>query len=206
MIFATVYKQDSIGWKIELFTQRIQERWEVFTSGLADRTPDIPQWNLNLNEELIKLLIKGLLWTIIAVIVVWLAWQLWLLLRPYWIQWRKPRQKLGNSLNTESEIKLSVNEWLERSQLFQKQRDYRQAIFCLYQATIQELSDRKIIDFSVSLTDREYLKLIKNLQLVESQSYELLLNTHEKLCFSQQDASHSLWEKCQQAYYSKREK
>ena len=196
---ATAFQQDSIPWKIKLFTQRIQERWEVFSSTMLDNAPDIPQWNLD--AEWIKQLIKLLLWSIIAVVLVWLVWQLWLLFRPYWLKWRKPRSQVSGILTTESELQLSVNQWLERSQEYQKQRDYRQAIFCLYQAMIQELSDRKIIAFSASRTDQEYLQLINSLKLQEPQSYKLLLHTHEKLCFSRQEASQSLWQQCQQAYY-----
>ena len=197
-MLATVFKQDSIRWKIELLGQRIQEWWEVFISQLADNTPDIPQWNLD--AEWIRQLIKLLLWSIIAAILVWLTWQLWLLFRPYWIEWQKPRSRLSNVASTEPEIKLSVNEWIVKSQYYQQQRDYRQAIFCLYQATIQELSDRNIIPILSSRTNREYLTLIKKSQLKNLSSYELLLNTHEKLCFSERDASQSLWEQCQQAY------
>ena len=198
-MFATVFKQDSISWKIKLLTQRIQESWEVFSSRTLDNVPDIPQ--LNLDAEWIKQLVKLLLWSLVAIVLVWLVWQLWLLFRPYWLQWRKQREQPSYLLNKQPTLQLSVNQWLERSQEYQKQRDYRQAIFCLYQAMIQELSDRQIIAFSASRTDREYWKLINNLELPKQQAYKLLLFTHEQLCFSQQEASQNLWQKCQQAYH-----
>ncbi|VEP11505.1 conserved hypothetical protein [Hyella patelloides LEGE 07179] len=197
-MLATVFKQDSIRWKIALLLQRLQEWWEVFSSQLLDNAPDVPQ--LNLDAEWIEQLIKILLWSIIAAILIWLTWQFWLLIRPYWIKWQKPRRQLPNLLDAKTEATLSINEWIAQSQYYQKQRNYRQAIFCLYQAMIQELSDRNMISILSSRTDREYLALIKNLPLVDSDSYELLLTTHEKLCFTKQAASQSLWEQCQQAY------
>jgi len=193
-----VFKQNSLGWRFRLLQQRITEWWEWQTSRLADNAPDFPI--LDLDAEWIRLLIKILLWSIFAAILVWLIWQLWLLFRPYVRTWQKQQQQSRKLSNRQLVLELSVNQWLERSQDFQKQRDYRQAIFCLYQAMLQQLSDRDIIPNSSTRTDREYLRLIRQSQITPLPSYKLLLNTHEKLCFTNQDADESLWQECQQAF------
>ena len=192
-----IFKQNSLGWRSHLLHQRIQEWWEWQVSRLVDNAPDVPI--LDLDAEWIRLLIKVLLWSITAAISVWLTWQLWLLFRPYFRTWQKQQQQSRQLPNQPKVNQLSVNQWFERAQEFQKQRDYRQAIFCLYQAMLQQLSDRDIIPNSSSRTDREYLKLIQKSQIAPLPSYQLLLNTHEQLCFTDQDADESLWQACQQA-------
>ncbi|MDJ0898491.1 MAG: DUF4129 domain-containing protein [Xenococcus sp. MO_188.B8] len=197
-MYDTIFKHNSLGWRSHLLQQRIQEWWEWQLSRLADQTSDLS--GLDLDAEWIKILIKFLLWSITAATLVWLTWQLWLLLRPYVRTWQKQQQQSQPLSNQYSVRELSVNEWLEKSQTFQKQRDYRQAIFCLYQAMLQQLSDRGILDNLSSRTDREYLKLIQQFQISSFPSYQLLLNTHEQLCFSNQEADESLWQKCQQDF------
>ncbi len=196
----TIFKQNSLGWRSHLLQQRIQEWWELQSSRLADNTRDVPI--LDLDAEWIRLLVKFLLWSITAAILVWLTWQLWLLLRPYVRTWQKQQQQFRQLSEQQTVRELSINEWLERSHNFQKQRDYRQAIFCLYQGMLQQLNDRAIIPNLSSRTDGEYLKLIQQSQISPFPSYQLLLNTHEKLCFSNQHADESLWQQCQQAFQS----
>lgn len=196
----TIFKQNSLGWRSHLLQQRIQEWWELQSSRLADNTRDVPI--LDLDAEWIRLLVKFLLWSITAAILVWLTWQLWLLFRPYVRTWQKQQQQFRQLSEQQTERELSINEWLERSHNFQKQRDYRQAIFCLYQGMLQQLNDRAIIPNLSSRTDGEYLKLIQQSQISPFPSYQLLLNTHEKLCFSNQNADESLWQQCQQAFQS----
>ena len=196
----TIFKQNSLGWRSHLLQQRIQEWWELQSSRLADNTRDVTI--LDLDAEWIRLLVKFLLWSITAAILVWLTWQLWLLFRPYVRTWQKQQQQFRQLSEQQTERELSINEWLERSHNFQKQRDYRQAIFCLYQGMLQQLNDRAIIPNLSSRTDGEYLKLIQQSQISPFPSYKLLLNTHEKLCFSNQNADESLWQQCQQAFQS----
>ena len=191
----TIFKQNSLGWRWYLLQQRIREWWEFQSSQLADNAPDV-----DLEAEWIRQIVKFLLWSITAAILVWLTWQSWLLLRPYVRNWQK-QQRQSQQLSHQPIIReLSVEQWLVRSQSFQQQRDYRQAIFCLYQAMLQQLSVQGIIPHSSSRTDREYLKLIQRSQLSALPSYKLLLNTHEQLCFTNQDADESLWQQCQQAF------
>lgn len=197
------FKQTSLAWQIELLQQRIGEWWELLIIKLSRNLPksSAQEWE-NLDREWLKVLVKLMFWSIIAVILVWLTWQLWLWLRPYFLRWQRSRKQLSNLDYPKTESTLSTNQWITKSLEYQKQRDYRQAIFCLYQGMIQQLSDRQIISNSLSRTDREYLTSLNQLNLNQLNAYKLLLNTHEKLCFSSQAASKNLWDECQRAFQS----
>ena len=80
-----IFEQNSLGWRSHLLQQRIQEWWEFQISRLFANSPDLSE----LDAAWIRLLIKFLLWSITAAILVWLTWQLWLLLRPYVKTWQK---------------------------------------------------------------------------------------------------------------------
>ena len=216
------FKENSLGWQVELAQQKWQEWWELKISQLETNTPDIPLFD----SAIIQLLIKIILWSLIAIILVWLTWQIWLFLRPMIRNWSKQRQQIRRTLTpNQLEPQLSPQDWLTRAQQYYQQENYRQGIFCLYQGILQHLSDReervnslaesealrgqakpgaerdrKIISILSSRTDGEYLKLIKKLKLEQFLSYKLLLLTHEQLCFSNLSPSASLFDKCQQAY------
>jgi hypothetical protein len=80
--------------------------------------------------------------------------------------------------------------------------NYRQAIFCLYQAMLKLLDERGIIptQLSLSLTDEEYRRSLLKIPVSPLTPYELLLSTHQRLCFSTAEADRALFEECQQAY------
>ena len=200
-MLALTYQQNSFSWRIELLKQRLGEWWERLIIKLEKNLPDSPKWDWNkLDQEWLKQLIKLMFWSIVAAITIWLTWQLWLWLRPHYLRWQRSRQQLSNLDYPKTRPTLSTNQWVIKSREYQKQRDYRQAIFCLYQAMIQQLSDRQIINNSPSRTDGEYISSINQLNLNQVNAYELLLSTHEKLCFSQQVASKNLWDECQRAF------
>jgi len=202
-MLALTYQQNSFSWRIELLKQRLGEWWELLIIKLEKNLPDSPKWDWNkLDQEWLKQLIKLMFWSIVAALAIWLTWQLWLWLRPHYLRWLRSRQQLSNLDYPKTRPTLSTNQWVIKSSEYQKQRDYRQAIFCLYQAMIQQLSDRQIITDSPSRTDGEYLSSINQLNLNQINAYKLLLSTHEKLCFTRQVASKNLWDKCQQAFQS----
>ena len=189
------FKQDSLGWRIELLRQRIGEWIEFKTSQI-----DGDGWNFSwLRSPLLWQIVRFLLWSLIAILSVWIAWQLWLLLRPYVRKWRR-KQNLPTGSPPIVEPQLSTAEWIEKSQDYAKQRDFRQAIFCLYRGMLQKLSDRGIIPELLSRTDGEYQKSLQNLELSSFPACELLLSIHQRLCFSSIEASQSMFEECWQAY------
>ena len=188
------FKQDGLGWRIDLIKQRFNE-WIEFKTSQLDTS-----WDLGfLKSELLWQIIKFCLWSIIAVLLVWLTWQLWLWLRPYWKRWQRDDRHItsNTSINTPQ---LSVADWVERSQTARVDGNYRQAIFCLYQAMLQLLDERQVIANQLSLTNEEYRRSLLNMQVSPFQPYEFLLSIHQRLCFSKAKADRSLFEQCQQAY------
>ncbi len=143
------FKENSLGWQVELAQQKWQEWWELKISQLETNTPNIPLFD----SAIIQLLIKIILWSLIAIILVWLTWQIWLFLRPMIKNWSRQRQQLRRTL-TPNQLKtqLSPQDWLTRAQQYYQQQNYRQGIFCLYQGILQHLSD---LAESEALRDRE---------------------------------------------------
>ena len=190
------FKQDGFGWRIDLLRQRISEYIEFKFSQLE---LDVPELSF-LKSELLWQIVKFLLWSIIAILLVWISWQIWLLVRIYLRRWQKQKRPIESTITTKSTTKLSVAEWVARAQEYSQQGDYRQGIFCLYQAMLHLLNEREIIARQSSRTDEEYRRSLQNLQLPQLQPYELLLSIHQRLCFSSAEASKSLFEQCLQAY------
>lgn len=192
------FKQDGLGWRIDLIKQRVSEWIEYKTSQLD---LDNDSWDLSfLKSELLWQVIKFCLWSIIAVLLVWITWQIWLLLRPYWKRWQRQSDRLAHDQIPMTASKLSSIDWVERSQTARINGNYRQAILCLYQGMLQLLDERGVILAQLSRTDEEYLRSLNKLQVSPTQPYELLLSIHQRLCFSSAEASQSLFEQCQQAY------
>ncbi len=194
---AEKFKQNGLGWQVDLLRQRIDEYIEFKVSQLS---ADIPRLEF-LQSELFWQIVRVILWSITAILLVWISWRIWLLLRFYLRRWKRQTQTNSSTI-TMVTSKITVAEWVARAQEYGKQGDYRQGIFCLYQAMLHLLEDRAIIEQQSSLTDREYQRFLQNLQLSQLQTYELLLSTHQRLCFSSAEASKSLFEQCLQAYRS----
>ena len=190
------FKQDGFGWRIDLLRQRIDEYVEFKLSQLE---LDVPELSF-LESELFWQIVRVFLWSILAILLVWISWQVWLLLRIYLRRWQKQKQLVEPMKTTKSTPKLSIAEWLARSQEYSQQGDYRQGIFCLYQAMLHLLHDRSLINQQSSRTDEEYRRSLQNLQLSQLQPYEFLLSIHQRLCFSSAEASQSLFEQCLRAY------
>ncbi len=193
------FQENSPGWQFELGKQKLQEWWELKISQLEFDAPDLSVFD----SPLIRLIIKFILWSLIAVILVWFTWQLWLILRPIINNWRRQRKEFKQSFKkfpNQIQLQLSPQEWLAKARQHYQEQNYRQGIFCLYQGILQYLSDREEINTLSSRTDGEYLKLIRQSKCQEFLSYKLLFLTHEKLCFSNLLSSAALFEECQQAY------
>lgn len=187
------FKQDSFGWRIELIKQRVGEWIEFKTTQLdSDR-------NWDLEFTWLWQIIKFCLWSIIAVLLVWIVWKLFPLLRSYWKRWSRSEPR-NYSITPVHLPQLSAADWVERSQTARIDGDYRGAIFCLYRAMLSLLDERNIIPTQSSLTDEEYRRSLLKMQISPFQSYELLLSIHQRLCFSKAEADRSLFEECKLAY------
>lgn len=190
------FRQDGLGWRINLIKQRFSEWGEYQLSQL-----DADSWDLDfLRSKLLWQVIRFCLWSIIAIIVVWMTWQLWLFLRPYWKDWQRKSDRHSPYKPPIKTPQLSAADWVTRSQSARVEGNYRQAIFCLYQAMLQLLDERKIIPNQLSLTDQEYQRSLAKIKVSPFSPYELLLSIHQRLCFSSAEANQALYEECQQAY------
>jgi hypothetical protein len=190
------FKQDGLNWRFNLIKQRFSEWIEYQTSQFN------PDWDLkSWQSTLLWQIIKFCLWSIIAILLVWMTWQLWLLLRLYWKRWQRKSDRHTAFMPTNTS-QLSAADWVERSQSARVDGNYRQAIFCLYQAMLKLLDERGIIptQLSLSLTDEEYRRSLLKIPVSPLTPYELLLSTHQRLCFSTAEADRALFEECQQAY------
>ena len=187
------FRQDGVGWRINLIKQRFSEWLEYKLSGLNI------DGDLDFGSSWLWQVIKFCLWSLIAILLVWITWQLWLLLRPYWKRWQRPSDRNTHTPQPQA-IQLSAADWIERSQSARIEGNYRQAIFCLYQAMLQLLDEREIVPAKKSLTDREYRQSLTEINISPLQPYELLLSIHQRLCFSNAEATQSMFEECRQAY------
>ena len=184
------FEENSIGWQLRLLGQRVGE-WLEFQLSFVPEAEGvtIPEW--------LEALARAIFWAVVALLIVWGIWRLVLLLNPYLYRWHRQRRQ-GRTLNETIASELTPAVWLARSQTFRQQGDYREACLCLYQAMLQQLHDRGIAADLASRTDGEYLRLIG--QLPQSDPYQMLLITHQRLCFGNAEASSQLFEQCQQAY------
>ena len=192
------FKQDGLGWRISLIQRRVGE-WIEYKISQID--VDTEGWNWSwLQSKILWKTLEFLMWAIIAILSVWLVWQLGLLIRPYWKRWQRQSDRPKHNIPPIVTPQFSQSEWLERSQSARVEGNYRQAIICLYQAMLQLLDERGIIPNQLSRTDEEYRSSLLKEQLATPQAYELLLSIHQQLCFSRAEADQSLYERCHQAY------
>lgn len=185
------FEKTSLDWQLQQFSQRLGEWFERL---LDSRTPNRP--NLGL-PEFPEWLFRGLFWLMVIGTVAWASWQLYELLEPYLATyWRSGR---GNpSIAISSQPERSLAEWVRQARTAQQQGDYRAACRALYMATLQQLSDRGMISQELSRTDGEYLNLMQTQNL--PRPYQVLIRTHERLCFDRVPASLEVYNRCWQAY------
>jgi Domain of unknown function (DUF4129) len=116
-----------------------------------------------------------------------------------WLTRREQRQFAGDPLAIAADESIvSQQEWLTRSQAFQRQGNFTQAARSLYFALLQNLSDRQLIPEKRSRTDQEYAAITQNLG--QPSAFATLLQTHEQIQFAGNELSAQDYERCQQAY------
>lgn len=190
------FDKDSLGWQIQLLQMRFAEWIDRIFQPKADR-PNVnpPQWLIP--EWFSKLLLQGLFWLIVIAALAWVGWMIIRLVSPYLgMDWftRKPRHP-----NAEPEVEaLSISEWLQRSRALAQRGNYREACRALYQAALQKLDERELILNRASRTDGEYVSLLQTLP--NPRPYEVLITTHERLCFSKVTITRENFVICEQAY------
>ncbi|GAB4438248.1 MAG: DUF4129 domain-containing protein [Cyanobacteria bacterium J069] len=186
------FAKTSVGWQVQRSLRQVGEWIEWVLFGNDSDRPDFSGW---LPPDWVA---QGLLGLLLAALASWAGWQAYQLLRPYWDAWRR---QSGGAIAPQVPAPtpaLSAAEWLARSQTAQRQGDYDAACRALYQAALCRLSDRHQIAPLSSRTDGEYRRLVR--QLPQAQPYDLLIRTHERLCFSPAPVSAAMFEQCERAY------
>lgn len=188
------FDKNSWGWQLGQMRQRVAEWFELKTSRTRSNL-SMPAW---WESPILQTLVKIAFWIILALLLIWITLQLWRILRPYLYSLTHSLNQRSHQATTTPITELSVAGWLQRSQKFQQQGNYREACRCLYMAMLQRLNDSGIAPHQSSRTDGEYLQLIQ--QLPQPQPYQTLLTIHQQLCFSHTEVSNTEFEQCQQAY------
>ena len=191
------FEKNNWGWQLSQLQQRFGEWWELQTTRFSPDIPNmsVPSW---LKSPLLWLIVKAAFWVLLAFLLCWAAVQVMRSLSPYFYSLRNQLNQSADKATKTSASESSVAGWLQRSQKFQQQGNYREACLCLYMAMLQRLNDTGVAPHQLSRTDGEYLQLIQ--LLPQPQPYQTLLMTHQELCFSHTEASPSVFEQCQQAY------
>jgi hypothetical protein len=184
------FEKTNLNWQLQQLQQRIGEWLER----LLANQPNLPAGE---NWQIPAEWLRGLLALIIGGIVGFLGWQLYQRLRPYWGeigQWgRRSIDQKPNPTET-----CTSAEWVKRSQAAHRQGNYREACRALYMAMLQRLNEQNLIGQEASRTDGEYFTLAQALD--RPQLYQLIIRTHERLCFSEAPISAEVFDRCWQAY------
>ncbi|MBW4419499.1 MAG: DUF4129 domain-containing protein [Myxacorys californica WJT36-NPBG1] len=190
---AGTFQKDSLDWQFQQFWWRLGEWIELhFPKFDAPTVPNAPQWNFPMWW------FQGTFWAIVAALVLWLGWQLYQWLNPYFDP-NRPRLSKRLDRKVESNDRdRTIAFWMHEVQRFQQQGNYREACRALYMATLQRLNDTKLAPHQASRTDHEYWNLVQ--LLPRSHAYQTLLRTHEQLCFGNATISAEIFNQCQQAY------
>lgn len=184
------FQRNSLDWQAQQATQRLGEWFERLLAGAnlggsEDSVTQPPEW-----------LLKTVFWAMVIGAIGWASWQLYKLLRPYWInywQFRQARHPVDLPPSWQT-----APEWLRQARTAQQQGNYREACRALYMAMLQLLNDRGMIPQEASRTDGEYLTLAQSLNLPPP--YRVLIRTHERICFDRVTISSEVYERCWQAY------
>jgi Domain of unknown function (DUF4129) len=180
---AVSFEKTSWRWQLEQLQQQLGEWIEV-----KFRSDDLfPAW-------LASLLVR-LTWFAVAGLAIWVGYKI---IYPYWRKWLLANNRSNVDVDLSIEKIYTVTELLEKSQQFQRDRDYTQASRWLYLAMLQRLNDADLIPHRVSRTDREYLKLLETAPTVEIG--KVLVSTHEQLYFGDLPITLEGFDRCQQAY------
>ncbi|MBD2448712.1 DUF4129 domain-containing protein [Nostoc sp. FACHB-152] len=191
------FEKTSWSWQISQFQRQagewVEYQLDRFQNSLSRLSPgwQISPWLGNL--------LTFLFWLIVALFAAFVIWRLWQEFSPYIYSWLSRGNNSVDAASKNRANDLSVTLWLERSQEFYRQGNYREACRCLYLAILQHLHDTKLIPHKFSRTDGEYLKLLSS-TVTPVQPYETLITTHEQLCFGNAEILPENYQQCQQAY------
>jgi Domain of unknown function (DUF4129) len=193
---ANNFETTNLGWQIQLFQQQVSE-W--FEHNFMNATRKVFDSGLNFPAWLYPIMI-GIAWIIFGLTAIWLMLLLYRFIHSYYLEFQSRSGMNGSRFGENSEAipVYSVDRWLKQARKFQLEGNYTEACRALYMGMLQSLSDRQLIPQQYSRTDGEYRHLV--LKLSQAPAYQVLLNTHEQLCFSDRPISSEIFHTCQEAY------
>lgn len=184
------FQRNNLDWQLQQLGRRINEWLEWQFRGVDDAS--LP------NTTLAPWFLETLFWLLVSSIVIGLTWQLWIGLRPYLAKQRQRPRQGRRSPVSQTPVQVSLEEWLRRAQQYQHQGNYAQACRALYMAMLQRLQDRQRLPQQPGLTDGEFLQVVQTFS--SPAPYQVLITTHEQVCFSDRPISAETLSRCQQAY------
>jgi hypothetical protein len=188
ILTAGSFDKRSISWEVRQAQHRVGEWIELHLpkGGLSLPNAPVPA------ETLITLF-----WSATALLLVAMGWQLYRVVRPHLGAIAPSAHGQVRSASSIATAR-SVADWVRQAQKWQRQGNYAQACRALYMAMLQRLDDNQQLPLQPSRTDGEYLQLLQSLP--KPQPYQLLVKTHEQICFGHTQISLEVFQRCQQAY------
>ncbi|WP_017714989.1 DUF4129 domain-containing protein [Kamptonema formosum] len=188
------FETTNFGWQLQQLQQQAAEWLELQLSQF--HPPQVSWPSLPAGWSWLQPVSWALFWVTLGLLLSWLALRL---LRLWPEIWSAFPSLLGNSPKvTPLESPLTPAAWQQQSQEFQRLGNYREACRSLYMAMLQQLHDTGTAQNLPSRTDGEYRHLLR--QLRAGEPYEILLLTHERLCFGTAEPAPEDFRRCQQAY------
>ncbi|MBW4443179.1 MAG: DUF4129 domain-containing protein [Plectolyngbya sp. WJT66-NPBG17] len=190
---AEQFQKSDFNWQIQQFFRQVGEWIELrFPQIQPPDVPNAPNWAFP------SWWLEAGFWVVVGLAVLWLGFQIYLWVRSYLNRNQAQIAKFLDRGSANAEKERTISGWVKSAQEFQQQGNYREASRALYMATLQRLSETKLIPNDKSRTDREYLRLVQ--LLPQAESYQMLLDTHELLCFSNLPISAEMFDRVQRAY------
>lgn len=191
LIVTQEYRSNGPDWQLLQLQRRVGEWWEWQFSRFNPDFPDLPEFSW-LNWELLQRIGEVIFWLILILLLIGVG-------RALVLYTQGLNSFLPHSTTTTVKTKQpTANQWVERSQQYLKQNNYRDACLCLYQSMLELLDEQRLIPKLESRTDGEYWQLVE--QFPHPQPYQALLLTHQCLYFGNVEASLKTWQNCEQAY------
>jgi Domain of unknown function (DUF4129) len=188
------FDKTSLPWQLQQWGQRTGEWFELKLQELKAPKWVPPDWNLP-QFAISPRFWEVLFWLIVFGFVFWAVIKLYPVGQRYWVMWQgaSPREQRAKPMPDRP-----TAEWLQQAQRLKLQGNYPEACRCLYMAMLQRLNDAQVAPHEPSRTDGEYLNLVQRLS--RSPAYQILISTHEQLCFGGVSLNADDFSRCQSAY------
>ncbi|MEO0456758.1 MAG: DUF4129 domain-containing protein [Cyanobacteria bacterium P01_A01_bin.114] len=193
LIAADTIQDSSWGWRIQLLGNRLTQwvEWQLSRIPIGngpDPAPIVwPDW-----------LGWFVIWLLLGCLVLLLSLLLWQALN-YVQQYRRPRSAQGIATTADGEaLHLAAAEWVRKANQLAQAGQWKAACHAFYRAALQKLHDRQWLAHRSSRTDQEYLQQLDS--VTQPRPYQLLIRTHERSHFGEEELTEVNLQRCRQAY------